>query len=235
MFVNYAHRGASAYAPENTLSAFYMGLQMGANGIETDIRRTKDGVLVLFHDDTLERVTDKTGTIGDYSFQELSGMLVYGNRECGFRPDRIVKLETFLHLFGHLNLTFALELKDRMLEREVLQMTKKYGVTDKCIFTSFVFDDLVRMRKVDEDISLGYLTGEINNKLFLDMSDNGIQQICLNAEMITPQVMEICRQRGLSVRAWGVRDVTLMRHAIECGVDAGMTVNFPDKLAEFLN
>ena len=45
MFINYAHRGASAYAPENTLSAFYLGLEMGANGIETDIRRTKDGQL----------------------------------------------------------------------------------------------------------------------------------------------------------------------------------------------
>ena len=50
--INYAHRGASEYAPENTLSSFYLGLLQGANGIETDIQRTKDGVLVLFHDDT---------------------------------------------------------------------------------------------------------------------------------------------------------------------------------------
>ena len=50
MFINYAHRGASQYFPENTLSAFYAGIAMGANGIETDIRKTKDNVLVLFHD-----------------------------------------------------------------------------------------------------------------------------------------------------------------------------------------
>lgn len=59
MFVNYAHRGASAYYPENTLSAFYAGVNMGANGIETDIHITKDDILVLFHDDELSRVTDK--------------------------------------------------------------------------------------------------------------------------------------------------------------------------------
>ena len=53
MFTVYAHRGASEYAPENTLSSFYMGLSMGANGIETDVQRTKDGVAVLFHDYTL--------------------------------------------------------------------------------------------------------------------------------------------------------------------------------------
>lgn len=107
MFINYAHRGASAYAPENTLSAFYLGIQMGANGIETDIHRTKDGILVLFHDDSLERVTEKTGLVGEYTYQELKEILIYGNSEYGFRPDRIVSLETFLYLFGHLDLTFA--------------------------------------------------------------------------------------------------------------------------------
>lgn len=67
--VNYAHRGASEYAPENTLSSFYLGLLQGANGIETDVQRTKDGVLVLFHDDTLDRVTDGRGIISDYNFK----------------------------------------------------------------------------------------------------------------------------------------------------------------------
>ena len=56
MFVNYAHRGASEYAPENTMSSFYLGVEMKADGIETDVRRTNDGVLVLFHDTTLQRV-----------------------------------------------------------------------------------------------------------------------------------------------------------------------------------
>lgn len=67
--INYAHRGASEYAPENTLSSFYMGLAQGANGIETDVQRTKDGVLVLFHDGTLDRATDKSGKLSDYTFE----------------------------------------------------------------------------------------------------------------------------------------------------------------------
>ena len=56
--INYAHRGASEYAPENTFSAFYLGLEMGADGIETDVRMTRDGKLVLFHDGVLDRVAD---------------------------------------------------------------------------------------------------------------------------------------------------------------------------------
>ena len=74
-FVNYAHRGASEYLPENTLLAFYTGIYMGANGIETDVQRTRDGVLVLFHDDTLQRVTGQSGCIADYTFEQLQQLV----------------------------------------------------------------------------------------------------------------------------------------------------------------
>ena len=60
-FITYAHRGASEYCPENTLLSFYTGICMGANGIETDVQMTKDGVAVLFHDDTIERMMKKPG------------------------------------------------------------------------------------------------------------------------------------------------------------------------------
>ena len=77
--INYAHRGASEYAPENTLSSFYLGLLQGANGIETDVQKTKDGVLVLFHDDTLDRVSNKQGKLCDYTWDELKDAEIYGN------------------------------------------------------------------------------------------------------------------------------------------------------------
>jgi len=67
VFVNYAHRGASAYAPENTFLAFYTGLYMGANGIERDVQMTKYGVLVLFHEDTITRLTGAEGSASDYT------------------------------------------------------------------------------------------------------------------------------------------------------------------------
>ena len=70
-FVNYAHRGASEYAPENTLLSFYTGVYMGANGIETDVQMTRDGVLVLFHDDTILRLTGAEGSVADYTLEEL--------------------------------------------------------------------------------------------------------------------------------------------------------------------
>ena len=75
-YVNSAHRGASSYAPENTLMAFYKGLELGANGIETDIQLSADGVPVLFHDDTLDRVTDRTGPLAELTAEQLGRVRV---------------------------------------------------------------------------------------------------------------------------------------------------------------
>ena len=70
--INFAHRGASQYAPENTMAAFNLGVKMGADGIETDVQETSDGKLVLFHDSSLKRTLSIDGSIRDYTWRELS-------------------------------------------------------------------------------------------------------------------------------------------------------------------
>ena len=123
--INYAHRGASEYAPENTMSSFYLGLLQGANGIETDVQKTKDGYLVLFHDSTVDRVTDSHGKISDYTLNELQKLKVYGNCTTGFF-DRIVTLEDFLNTFSKYDIAFALELKGKGVEKETLELTIRF-------------------------------------------------------------------------------------------------------------
>ena len=72
----YAHRGASGYAPENTLRAFALAADMGADGVELDVQISKDGRLVVFHDDELSRLTGFTGSVADYTYAELCRMPV---------------------------------------------------------------------------------------------------------------------------------------------------------------
>ena len=72
MTINYAHRGASAYYPENTMLSFEKALEMGATGIETDVQLTKDGVLVLIHDEMVNRTTNGEGFVEDYTYKELN-------------------------------------------------------------------------------------------------------------------------------------------------------------------
>lgn len=229
--INYAHRGASDYAPENTLSAFYLGLLQGANGIETDVQKTRDGVLVLFHDRDLTRVTGEEGAIQDYTFAELQKFTVK-NAATG-REDKIIDFETFLRLFAWRDLHFAIELKDTCIEKEVAEMMDRYGLRDKAIVTSFKFDNLRRMRECAPEYKLGYLYKPDEEDLLGKAKELHLEQLCPKAEIVTPDMVREYKAMGYSVRAWGVKDAFVMQNMISCRVD-GMTVNFPDKLSAAL-
>ena len=229
-FINYAHRGASTYCPENTMLSFYTGVQMGANGIETDVQRTKDGVLVLFHDDTITRVTGKEGTILDYTYEELRSF----NVNTGALSDKIPTLEEFLRAFAHFDLTFAIELKVAGVEEDTAALIYKYGLEDRVIITSFEFDYIAKMKAVAPCLRIGYLTSKTDKETTDKLLDIGAYEICPKADKLTRELVEEWHSLGLGVRAWGVFNTDLMKMAYDLGVD-GMTVNFPDKLAELMN
>ena len=211
--INYAHRGASEYYPENTLRSFYAGLDMEANGIETDIQRTKDGILVLHHDDTLARIPHVAGSIQDYTYDELLKMDFGAFKGERFAGERIVKLDTFLTHFAHRDLTLALEIKQRGIEADCLRA---------------IHDHRCR-GELDADIMLGYLTGSITEEVLDHLAKHGIQQICPRVDLVTDESMALAQSRGFSVRFWGAKTIELMNRALDLGGD-GMTCNFPDKL-----
>ncbi len=230
MFTVFAHRGASEYAPENTMSSFFLGLKLGANGIETDVRKTKDGVLVLFHDDTLERVTGREGGVGDYTYGELLEMRVK-NEKTG-TEDIVVSLEDFLKYFGYRDLTFAIELKEKGIERDVLAMLGKYGMREKTVITSFEFDCIKAVKELDPTWRVGYLVSDFNEERLEMVRSIGGEQLCPQAKNVTEEKVKLWHEMGYSVRAWGVTNVKHMRNSYDCGVD-GMTVNFPDLLVSY--
>ena len=239
-FVNYAHRGASTYCPENTMLSFYTGMYMGANGIETDVQITKDGVLVLFHDDTLNRILGIDGAIKDYTYAELLQYdVVNGNLR-----DKIPTFDDFLSHFAHFDITFAIELKVTGIEREVAAMIHKYGVADKVIVTSFIFDAVAEMKRVAPELRVGYLTKltrKTEDGSIVDIADEivskvialGAYEICPKGSDITAERVAEWKRLGLGVRAWGISDTDIMKKVYDAGAD-GMTVNFPDKLTEYI-
>ncbi len=231
--INYAHRGASEYAPENTLSSFYLGLLQGANGIETDVQKTKDGVLVLFHDDTLDRVSNKQGKLCDYTWDELKGIEIYGSCTTGFY-DRIVTLKEFLEKFSQYDINFAIELKVADIEKETLEMVKAFGIMNKTTFTSFNFQYIKRIKELDSFARVGWLTSSVDEVTIKCLLGIGGEEIAPKAELLTDEIMETLRNAGLGVRAWGVFNIALMKKMCGLGVD-GMTVNFPDTLQEYLH
>lgn len=230
MLINYAHRGASTYWPENTLSAFYAGVDMGANGIETDVQRTKDGVLVLFHDDTLKRVTGEEGGVGDYTYAELLRFTVHGPNG---RLDKIPTLEQFLQLFGWRDLTFAIELKMDGVAEQTIDLLERYGMREKVILTSFNPDSIRAAKAYAPAYRVGYLFTEKEKDPEGVLRAMGGDEICPEAHTMTPEQTAWWHELGFNVRAWGVYDTDLMAHVVQCGAD-GMTVNFPDKLTAYL-
>ena len=228
-FINYAHRGASSYAPENTMEAFHLGIGMGANGIETDVQRTKDGILVLFHDDTILRMTGKPGKIQDYTYDELLTMPVSNYGLSG----RIPRLEEFLEAFAHLDLQFAIEFKEAFTEQQTIDLLHRFQMQEKTVLTSFKLECLMRAKLYAPQYKAGYLTDDVNPMVIKVLKTMGVEQVCPKGKLITPDLVEQLHGEGFSVRPWGVKSEARMQAIYDAGVD-GMTVNFPDKLTAYM-
>ena len=231
-FITYAHRGASAYAPDNTFCSFYLGLLQGANGIETDVRMTKDNVLVLFHDDLLEWHTSGRGNICDYTLEELNQVKIYQDEKHTFF-DRIITFEDFLKHFYFRDITFAIEIKQRGIAKATINMLEKYNMCDKTIVTSFDFENIRDVKEYMPEYRVGWLIEEVGQNEISKLHEINAYQICPMGEKLTKEWVDVLHKEGFNVRAWGIFNEDIMKYVYDIGVD-GMTVNFPDKLLEYI-
>lgn len=231
--INYAHRGASAYAPENTLAAFYLAQTQRANGLETDIQSTSDGVLVLFHDDDLYRITQTKGKVSDFTYKQLLKLDFGGYKGPLYKNEKIVTLNDFLNYFSQKPLKLALEIKQDGVEERLLQTIDAYNCFSQTVITSFSLPSLIKTRELNSKVEIGFLTSKIEDRILKDLAQLNIRQICPNIASLNKEALEYAKSLGFNVRAWGVKDEELMHKAFNLKVD-GMTVDFPDKLAALM-
>ncbi len=235
MIINFAHRGASHYAPENTFAAFYKGLELGAQGIETDIQVTKDKKFVLFHDDTLKRITGDDALVKDYSLDELKQKDFGSWFSHIYKAERILTLQEFLHHFGHRNLHLALELKAIEEDNfdDFISIIEPYNTSSNICITSFILENILLLKKKAKHIKAGYLTEEFTKDTIDFLVENSIEQVCPKASDTNKDMVDYAHAKGLDVRAWGVENEAYMFQALKHNVN-GMTINFPDKLSAAL-
>jgi len=231
MSLIYAHRGASAYAPENTLEAFRLAMEMGADGIELDVHLTKDGELAVIHDEALDRTTNGTGQVKDFTMAQLKE-LDASNGKAAYPGAKIPTLGEVYDLVRDSGMTVNVELKTDAnfypgIEAACLKLEREKGMTGRVIYSSFNHYTIANLRALDKDARLGllYMSG-------LYEPWNYAKQVTaqyihpFDASMLLPGLAEGCLENGIGINAWTIDDPGMMELCLEKG--ANIITNVPD-------
>lgn len=224
----WGHRGASAYAPENTMEAFELAIQQGADGIETDVHLTKDGQLVIMHDEKLDRTTNYEGYIKDYDYETLK-MVNANNHMSDYAFCHIPTLEELLQLVKKTGIFLNIEIKTDVIlyegiEKKVYDLVCLYGLEKQVIFSSFNHYSLMKLREIDPKVSIGLLYMEALYQPWQYAQG-------LKADALHPyypcvgldDYISNVHKNHLKVHPWTVNDPKVMKYLKDEGVDAIIT------------
>ncbi len=227
------HRGAAALAPENTWASFDVALAVGVDAIETDVRATSDGELVLIHDARLDRTTDSQGlTVHRTPWPVVENLDAGSWLSSEFQGARIPRLLDTLEHYGH-RTHLVLEIKQPGIELAVLEMVNELDLLNNVTFTSFQFEAANRIKTNTPLARVGFLSSDVGPSNVQRALDARLDQFCPPAISVTGSLVLEWKRLGLEVRAWGVQNPDLMMRTVEAGVD-GMTVDFPHLLLKAL-
>ena len=228
--VVFAHRGASRFAPENTLAAFQKAVNCGAPAIELDAKLTGDGQIVVIHDMTVNRTTNGKGAVRAMSLAALQELDAGGWFSPLYQKERIPTLKEVLETFGkklyvNIELTNYASTDDALPEMAV-ELVQRMGLMDEVIFSSFVAKNLMRVRAAAPEAMLGYLyPSGLMGWLATNLGSRRLllQAAHPNADMVNQKFIE--RQHALNrrVHVWTVNDREQMENLFKQGVDGIFT------------
>lgn len=224
----WAHRGASAHAPENTMPAFQLANILQADGIELDVQLTRDGVPVVIHDERVDRVSDGTGWVKDYTLDEIRRL----NVGVHFPAYGRVEIPTLKEVYDYVKTTDMLvnvELKNNvihyeMLEEKILALAECAGIEDRIIYSSFNHQSLKRIKDLKPGTKIAFLYSDG----FMDMDEYGERH---GAYAIHPSlnnvqntsIVDACHAKGMKVHVWTVNEEVDFERMREVNVDAVIT------------
>lgn len=229
----WAHRGASAYAPENTLPAFALAQDLGADGIELDVQLSADGEVVVIHDETLDRTTDATGAVAGRTLAELRA-LDAANGMGAFQGTPVPSLAEVLDLVKPGRMAVNVELKTSVefypgLERAALDVIAASGLVERVIVSSFNHYTLKTVQQIDPGIRVGLLFSEVLYLPWEYAVEFGAVAIHPHVGFLRiPGAVEYAHAAGVQVNTWTANTDDDLRAALATGVDAVIT-NFPDR------
>lgn len=236
----YAHRGASAYAPENTLASFAMARDLGAHFVELDVQRTKDGVLVVMHDDTPARTTDvdpdrSKWTVGRFTYSELRALDAGSWKNPKYVGERIPTLDEVLDLLEERDLGLLLEAKSPArfpgLSGQIAAVLRSRprwmrAGAERLVVESFDRDFLIEFRAVAPRVASGLLG--LPDGADLPMLARFCDQINPHFPSVDAALVHAVHENGMAITPWTANEPADIARLRELGVD-GIITDAPDR------
>ena len=228
-----AHRGASHAAPQNTLAAFRMAAEQGADGVELDVQLSADGIPVVIHDAEVSSLTDGTGWVHNLTLAQLKALDAGGHFGPHFAGEPIPTLEEVLTALDR-RLLVNIELKYqpkrvRQLAAAVAEVVRRTGDMQRIWFSSFRPYALHMIRRLIPEVPCGFLYGglDLGKPLFVGITPH--EALHPQARLVRPGRVARAHQQGRRVVVWTVDDVRQAQKLAAWGVDALIT-NEPARL-----
>jgi len=230
-----AHRGASGYAPENTLASMKEAINMKADIAELDVQETLDGKIVLLHDDLLKRTTDSDKNLWELNYDEVKKLDAgswYGEK---FKGELLPSLADVIDLVrGKMQLN--IELKNNGHEKQLVERTvkvvKEKNFSKNCFFTSFDYPKIKKVKEVDPTLKVGLIFKTIPDSF--NVFTANMELLSVHYSLVDAGFVKKAKENGKEVHVWTVNDEAEMKRLIDLGVTSIIT-NYPDKLKKVLD
>src|SRR5258706_3060999 len=232
-FIRVAHRGSAGSYPENTRVALEKALETGVEMVEVDCRLSKDGHVVVIHDERLERTARAKGYVRSKNLKELKKLDLGSWFKKSFKGERILTLEEALGILDgrvDVNLDIKWDKQGALgIELKLLFILSHYGYLERAVFSSFDHRVLRRLRELAPDIRIGVLHGAgMKENPFQLAREIGAEALHVEKELATPPLIERAADLGLKTLVWTVNEVAEMEKFLALGVD-GLFSDFPEK------
>jgi glycerophosphoryl diester phosphodiesterase len=235
----FAHRGFSGAAPENTLSAFEKAVEAKADGVELDVHLSRDGHVIVMHDETVDRTTDGTGWIKDMTLAKLKQLDNGSWFHPSFQNEPVPTLGEVLERLEGVPVEINIELKNGIirypgLEQKVIAEVERFHVQGRVILSSFRHESLLAVKQARPGMQTGalYACGMVDPWVYAKYL--GVDAVHPHHLAVTTGMIDGCHRHGIRVRPYTVNEEKEMKRLMDAGADAVIT-NYPDRMRKLLS
>jgi glycerophosphoryl diester phosphodiesterase len=247
-----AHRGGRRLWPENTLFAFENAVQLGVDVLEMDVHTTSDGVIVVMHDETVDRTTDGAGAIQDFTLDEIQSLdagYTWSDDDGQTTPYRgqgiiVPTLEEILAAFPGVRMNIEIKQSQPSIVVLVCGLIRDYGMADRVLVASFDMETIKAFRQACPEVASTAGESEVRLLYGLSVAYLGglfrppaeavqVPEYRGDIHVLTPRFIEAAHGRNMEVHAWTINDLEDMQYMLDLGVD-GIITDYPDRLLDLL-